>query len=188
MSTKVSTKNDFIFLKNKELEKTIEDSIQYIQIILKKAEEKESALYKEETYRVSVLYVVSIIEAILQRVIELRKEKIISIDYKYISPVDRKFKHTDLPNDSVVIAVQKKVNKENKRVGFAELVEFMKNKGLMKKDILDEILDINDVRNTFHFTKPRNKITCEIQIVEKAFDLLVRVIKGAPKIIKLKIK
>ena len=82
MPSKVPAKNNLDFLKNKELEKTIEDSIQYIEIILEQTENKESALYKEETYRVIILYVISIVEAILLRILDLRKEKITSIDYK----------------------------------------------------------------------------------------------------------
>ena len=188
MTTKMSNKNDLSFLKNEELSKTIEDSIQYIQIILEESEKHESALYKEETYRVILLYVISIIEAILIKVLELRKEQIISTEYKYVSLLDKKLKHADLPKGKVVIAVQEKTKKDSRRIGLVELVNFMQKNGLMEKQITQDILDINDIRNTFHFTKPRDKITCEIIIIEKALELLVNIIKKAPDTIKLKQK
>ncbi|MFA4830964.1 MAG: hypothetical protein WC862_00775 [Patescibacteria group bacterium] len=186
MSTKLSNENDLSFLKNKELSKIIEDSIQYIQIIFEESDKKESALYKEETYRVILLYVTSIIEAILLRVLELRKETIPSIDYKYTSPVNKQFKHVKLPKDTVVIAVQQRSEKDNKRIGLVELVNYMKNNDLVEEKIIQEILDINDIRNTFHFTKPRDQITFEIKTIEKAFELLVKIIQKAPAVLKIK--
>ena len=186
MSTKVSNTNDLSFLKKQELSKTIEDSIQYIQIILEESEKQKSDLYREETYRVILLYVISIIEAILIRVLELRKEQIISTDYKYISPIGEKFKHNELPKGNVVVAVQEKNKKDTRRIGLVELVNFMKKNELMMKETAEEILEINDIRNTFHFTKPRDKITCEIETVEKAFELLVKIIERGPSAIEFK--
>lgn len=112
MDTEVSNKNDLSFLKKQELSKTIEDSIQYIQIILAESEKHGSDLYK--------------------------------------------------------------------------LVNFMKNNELMKEQTAEELLKINDIRNTFHFTKPRDKITCEIKTVEKAFKLLVEIIEGGESTINFK--
>ncbi len=185
MPKKTSEKNNLNFINNEELKKTIEDSIDYIEIIFEQAKNNESALYKEETYRVIILYVVSIIEAILLYILETRKEKIDYTEYKYINEISPDFKHCELPNDKVVIAVQKKRKKEeNSHIGFVELVKFMKEKDLITKELYQKILDINNIRNIFHFTKPRNKITCEIKAVDSAFKLLVEVIEVIPKIIK----
>ena len=186
MRKKVLEKNELNFLKDKDLKKTIEDSIQYVRIAYKQAKDSEKALYKEETYRVVILYIVSIIEAVLLYVFNLRNEKIDRLDYNYISPVPQEFKHSKLPHNVVVIAVQKKTTKNNKRIGFVELIDFMKTNCLIEKKLAQEILDINNVRNTFHFTKPRNKIICEIKIVENALELLVKVLKNAPKMIVFK--
>jgi len=183
---KVLEKSELDFLKDKDLKRTIEDSIQYIQIISKQARDSESALYKEETYRVVILYVVSIIEAVLLHIFNLRNEKIDCLDYNYVNPISPEFKHLKLPHDVVIIAVQKKTTKDNKRIGLAELVDFMKSSSLIEKKLAQKILDINNIRNTFHFTKPRNKITCEIKIIENALELLIGVIKNAPKMIASK--
>ncbi|MDO8743182.1 MAG: hypothetical protein Q7J30_01310, partial [Candidatus Azambacteria bacterium] len=58
------------FIQDNELRKTIENAIQYIYIIFDQAKDSKSELYKEETYRVIVLYVISVIEAILLYVLK----------------------------------------------------------------------------------------------------------------------
>ena len=50
-----------------------------------------------------------------------------------------------------------------------------------------EILDKNNVRNTFHFSKMRAQ-KCDIQRVEKALQLLVHTIQNAPKALEIKQK
>ncbi len=171
------------FIKDGELKRTVEDSIQYLSLIFDNAEKSSSDLYKEETYRVIILYVISIIEAILLYVLKKRGEKITHIQYKYISSVEESFRHSELPSSPVVIAVQKEEVKDDRRIGLVDLVTFMEKKNLMSSDSAFKILNVNDIRNTFHFTKPRDKITCEIKTVENALELLVNIIKKAPKVI-----
>lgn len=176
-----TSKEELAFISDKNLRKTIEDAIQYIYLILENSRNSESDLFKEETYRVIVLYVISIIEAILVFIYNERGVKMTYVDYKYPEQVSKKITHKDAPEYPVVIAVQKTLDKPDKTIGLVALVEFFIKSKLMKKEFGAEILEINDIRNTFHFTKPRNKITCEIETVEGALDLLVRVIKKAPK-------
>src|ERR1035437_2104187 len=95
------------FIADESLRKTIEDAIQYIYIIFDQTEASDSALYKEETYRVIVLYVISVIEAILLYVLKTRGEKIEYIEYKYVTSLPREFIYKEVPENSVVVAVQK---------------------------------------------------------------------------------
>jgi hypothetical protein len=48
------------FINSTSLRKTIEDSIEYINIIFNLAKNNKSKIYKEETYRVIILYVIAI--------------------------------------------------------------------------------------------------------------------------------
>lgn len=98
------------------------------------------------------------------------------------------FSHSEIPKSSVVVAVQKKQIKTDSQIGLVELVEFMKDGGLMKDRFTEKILNANNIRNTFHLTKPRSQIKCEIGTVEKSLELLIKVIKSAPKIIIFKKK
>ena len=69
--------NDIDFIKDEELKKRLEDSIEYIFALFeqsKGAGQKE--IYLEETYRVIILYVVSVIEAVLLYFYKERGEKI----------------------------------------------------------------------------------------------------------------
>ncbi len=174
------------FIQDNELRKTIEDAIQYIYIIFDQAKDSTSELYKEETYRVIILYVISVIEAILLYVLKSRDEKMTYIEYKHVTPLSRKFFHSEIPKGPIVVAVQKEQVKTNSQIGLVELVDFMKDGGLMKNQFAKEILKANDIRNTFHLTKSRSQIKCDIGTVEKSLELLVKVIKNAPKAIAFK--
>ena len=85
----------------------------------------------------------------------------------------------------VVVAVQEKMQKQEYQIGIHELVNFFKSKKLMQEKTARDILDMNDVRNTFHFTKPRIQ-PCDLKRVEKALKLLVHTIERAPKSLELK--
>ncbi len=181
---KASSNEELDFIEDAELRKIIDDAIQYIYIIFHQAKNSDNALYKEETYRVIVLYIISIIEAILLYVLKIENKHITKIEYKFPTPFSNKFIHKDIPDSPVIIAVQKKENKDNYQIGLFELVSFMKKEKIISESFTQKILNANDIRNTFHFTKPRNKITCEIDVVEKTFDLLSEVIKKLSKATK----
>lgn len=180
---KATPKTELYFVEDKELKRTIEDSIQYLYLIFEQAKDSKSDLYKEETYRVIVLYIISIIEAILLYVLKKCGDEIKTTQYKYVQPLPKEFKHANSDDSPIVVAVQKEEVKSERTIGLSELVTYMEKQGLMGKNFATKILDMNDIRNTFHFTKPRNKITCEIETVENALELLVETIKKAPKAI-----
>ena len=85
----------------------------------------------------------------------------------------------------IVVAVQEKIEKKEHQLGVHELVAFFRDKNLMTEKTAGDILDMNDVRNTFHFSKPRAR-TCDLKWVERAFKLLVHTIKNAPISLELK--
>jgi hypothetical protein len=84
----------------------------------------------------------------------------------------------------VVIAVQEKYDKEEHQISLNDLVAFFRSKKLIQEKTAKEVLELNDVRNTVHFSKPRLK-KCDIDRVESALSLLVRTIKNAPKVLKV---
>lgn len=68
---------DLDFIKDKELRKTLEDSIEYIYALFEQSKDsKQKKSYQEETYRVIILYVVSAIEAILLYFYKARGRKL----------------------------------------------------------------------------------------------------------------
>lgn len=174
------------FIKNKTLQQTIVDSINYMNVLFKTNKQIANNTHKEETYRVIILYIVAVIEALLLYVLKERNEEIITLNYKKPSEISIKVKHTDYPNDKFVTAIQCKEIKPDQQIGVQDLVNFMHKKNLMKADTVNDILEINNIRNTFHLNKPRLDIKLELNKVEKAFALLYKIIDGVPKAIAKK--
>ena len=54
----------------------------------------------------------------------------------------------------------------------------------MKEEFAERVLMAKDIRNTFHLTKSREGIVCDVKAVEKALDLLVKTIERAPLALK----
>jgi hypothetical protein len=104
-----------------------------------------------------------------------------NLEYKYVVNLPKAYGYQGEDGSNIVAAVQKKVVKPDRQIGLVELVSFFKNSGDMKYDTVDEILKINDIRNTFHFNKARDRIPCTIEQVEKALGLFVYIIEKAPR-------
>lgn len=178
--------NDLDFIKNEELRKRIEDSIEYIYALLEQSKSNEqNELYREETRRVIILYVVSAIEAILLYFYKVRGEKIDYLEYKYVHPLPLEYGHTAKASLPVVVAVQEKMEKQEHQIGLHDLVMFFKTKKLIQEKTANDILELNDLRNTLHFSKPRDK-NCDVKRVEAAFQLLVHTIERAPGVLQNK--
>ena len=171
------------FITDNTLRKTIEDSIEYVYVLTEESKKKEdrSALYKEETYRVIILYIASIIEAILLYLYKRQSDKITYTYYKFINPLHEDYQHASDRESPVIIAVQKTVEKVEHQIGMFELVSFFKEKKFMKEETAEEILKINNLRNTLHLNKPREGNACDITQVEASLKLLVYTIRRAPK-------
>ena len=139
----------------------------------------------EETYRVIILYIVSVIEAVMLYFYKARGEKIGYIEYKFVQTLPLEYGHREKIGLPVVIAVQEKLDKQEHQIGLRDLVIFFKTKRLIQEKTSDDILELNDVRNTFHLSKPRAK-NCDLKRVESALNLLVHTIKRAPEALKNK--
>lgn len=169
------------FIVDKELRKTIEDSIEFMYALHKRVGDlNQNSLYQEETCRVIILYVISIIEAILLSLCKARGEKFERIEFKFSSALPLSYSHNERVGLSVVVAVKESVIRADAEIGMKDLVQFFKSKTLFTEKVAKDILDFNDIRNTFHLSKTRSK-TCDIKQVEKAFKLLVIVIKKGRK-------
>ena len=170
------------FINDAELRKTIEGSIEFTYALLEESKRKRnSRLYQRETYRVIVLYAVSVIEAVLLFLYKKSGEEMTFADYKFVQKLPPEFRRVGSEASAVVVAVQKIQNKAEHQIGIKELTEFFKKKGWMAKE-MDRLLPINDLRNTFHLFKPRGERTCSIRQVEASLKLLVDVIERGAKI------
>lgn len=176
--------NDLDFIEDTELRKRTEGSIEYSYALLEKSKnDEQSALYREETYRVIILYVVSAIEAILLYLYRVRGEKLVFLDYKFVQPLSPDYRHAKKVGLPVVVAVQEKMEKREHQIGLHDLVTFFKSKKLIKPRMVSDILELNDMRNTLHFGKTRTT-DCDIKRVDDAFRLLAHTIELAPTLLQ----
>lgn len=172
---------DLDFIKDKELRKTLEDSIEYIYALYEQSnDDEQKELYREETRRVIILYVISAIEAVLLYFYKERGEKIEYLEYKFVQILPPEYGHSGKTGSLVAVAVQEKLEKKEYQIGLHDLVVFFKAKKLIQEKTATDILELNDVRNTFHFSKLREK-ACDLKRVESALLLLVHTIEKAPK-------
>jgi len=181
--------SDLDFIEDAELRKTLENSIEYISTLFKQSkdtEKEQTELYKEETYRVIILYVVSAIEAVLLYFYKVRGEKITYPEYKFVQILPEQFLYKEKEGSSVVVAVQETMEKKEHQIGLQDLAIFFKGKKLILEKTAIEILELNSLRNTFHFNKPRTNFTCDLKRVESALELLVRTLQNAPKALAVK--
>jgi len=169
------------FIKDPALRKTIEDSFLYIAAIFDQAKKSKYKLYREETFQVIILYVISITESILLYIFHSRGEKMKYNDYSYVHCLPAKFKYSDASGNPLVIAIQVRKEKSDYQIGLIELLNFMKD--YVPKNIAVRIIRANEIRNTYHFLKPRDRIFFNVKTVERTLDLLVKVIEMSPKLI-----
>jgi len=178
----VRAEDKFAFIKDPDLKKIIGNSVKYIYIIHNRSKRYKKKLYLEETYRVIVLYVVSVIESILLYFYKKRGEKIKYPEYKLVHILPNEYQHKEKNGRKIVIAIQEEIEKREHQIGLHELVHFFKDTRLMPKNMADEILEINEVRNTFHFNKRREDTKLDLERVEQALRLLADIIEKVPKI------
>jgi len=165
--------SDLDFIKDGELRKTLEDSFEYVLALYTLTKDpKQSEIFRNETYRVIIIYVVSFIEAVLLYRYREGGVKFKSYEYKYIQSLVDEYKHIQKPNSQVVIAVQENVEKKDHQIGLNDLVILFKKNKVLKAKTADNILDINEIRNTLHFNKPRTK-NFDLNMVNKALQLII---------------
>jgi len=179
--------NNLDFIQDVELRKTLTDSIEFIYTLFEQSKGNgQKNLYKEETYRVIILYVVSAIEAVLLYIYKTRGEKINYLDYKHVQILPKEFEHKDKIGSPVIVAIQEKATRQDFQLDLYELVNFFRDKKIIKETTAVEILGLNDTRNTLHFSKPRTK-KCDLDQVESALKMLVYVVDRAPKALQNKL-
>jgi hypothetical protein len=163
------------FISDDKIKSRIDNSIEYILALYAEVHHSSKKTYREETYRVIILYCVSIIEALLLVIYTNKLDsKIYKTEYKEPHKLSENYQNKD---GTIVVAVQKDVPKEEKEIGLRELVAFLKKNKILKKETASRITAINDRRNTFHFHK-KGKTACTVQDVEEALDLINTVLRG----------
>jgi hypothetical protein len=173
-------------IKDLALKSKMTNAIDYSYSLYDLSKEKNhSEIFKEETYRVIVLYVVSCIEALLLYLYKNRQEKIEILEYKNVSILPKIYQSIEDDKSTVVIAIQTKKEIREQGIGLHELVKHFQEIKIMNEDTGKKLLDLNNVRNTHHLNKDRAD-TCTIKDVDSSFEILNYLLEKVPPFISNK--
>lgn len=171
------------FITDKDLRDRVEKSVRYTLVLFKDSDKNSDAVHREEANRVIVLYVISIIEAIIFFFYEQSKEKIMKTEYVNITNLPDTYSDISKPGFQLVIATRQEVERKTSQLGLVNIVNFFRGKGLILQTTADSILELNDISNTFHLSKKRS-VECTNEKVNEAVELLIHTIKHAPNSLK----
>jgi hypothetical protein len=168
------------FIKDKDevLGKRIESSIEYIYSLYEDSKQAHrSDLYRTETYRVILLYVVSIIEAVLFYIYDASKLSLTKIEYKSIHKLPKTFIDTSTKGQ-LLLAVETKRGKTESEINLRELVQFLVLEKVLKKETAERLFKVMEIRNSIHLRQTKQK-PHTIEDVSFSLDLLAYVIINA---------
>lgn len=169
------------FIKDEELKKIITKSLDYSIILINSLQlDQQKNNFIEETCRVIILYIQSIIEAVLLYFYNIHSDNIMMIEYIEIQKLPSSYTKNDqyIP----VIAMQKQ--KQRSQPGFQELVQFFKDRKNMTLETSNKMLKLNQIRNTFHLNKSRESLVCDEKQVNESFELLMITLSKGPERLK----
>jgi hypothetical protein len=117
------------FIEDLDLRNRIQDSLNYVLILYRDATSHgREDVYSRETFRVLILYIVSIIEVLLFYTMKKKDHKIFFYDYKDIFVLPKEY-----TKDTLVLTLKNQKEKINSTIGLKELVDFYGNKNVLKK-------------------------------------------------------
>jgi len=171
------------FIKDEALRQRTEDSIEYLYTLYEESKgDDKNDLYRTETYRVIILYTVSIIEALLFYIYERKGVVIMKIEHKERITLPNSYKNKTV-GGKICVLVEKTTEKTESEISLRELVNFLEKKKVLKKATVKKLLNLIQTRNSVHL-RQKSETICNIQSVEKALDLLAYVLIQAPRHLK----
>jgi hypothetical protein len=171
---------DLAFITDAALRQRVEDAIEYIYTLYEESKGSDkNDLYRTETYRVIILYTISIIEAVLFYLYERKGMTIKKLEYKEKQSLPTKYLHSDTKG-RVIIAVEKSSEKSESEISLKELIQFFVTNKVLKKETAEKLHEIMRTRNSVHL-RQKGHGSCSVEQVEESLDFLVYVLTHAPK-------
>lgn len=168
------------------LRQRIDDSIEYIYTLYEQSKREENGeIYQSETYRVIIVYIVAIIEAVLFYVYQRHPNKITKIEYKDKINFKESYQNSNIKG-RVILATEKIIEKGESELSLHELVTFLEKEKVLKSDTVAKLKNIMTLRNSVHLRQKQSAV-CTVGDVEDALDFLVYVITHTSKRIKRQI-
>ena len=167
----------FNFVTPKAFRTNIVESVEFVGwlwVLAQKTEEK----YQDEMVRTVILYNMSIVEALLLFWAKKQKKKFFEDKYtdKHILPNELQ----GVNGKELLIAHFSRVEKNDTRVWFHDLIA--EGKQLLGKGLHTRVVDLQDIRNTFHLSKSRRVLS--FKKAEGSFDVVLEVVNKIKKDLK----
>ena len=167
----------FSFVTPKAFRTNIAESVKFVVWLWVLAQKIEQE-YRDESVRTVILYNMSIVEALLLFWTKKKKKKFFEDKYtdKYTLPSALQ----GTIDKELLVAHFSKVEKSDTRVWFHDLIAECKQ--LLGKDLHDRVIDLQDIRNTFHLSKTRRALS--LKKAEGSFDVVLEVVNKIKKDLK----
>jgi hypothetical protein len=165
-------KKTFGFITPKSLRNNITESIEFagwLWILAQKVEPK----YQDEMVRTIVLYNIGVIEALLLFRAKRQKIKFFEDLYPHATCLPEPFQKTDY---ELIISYRHKKEKNESRIWLNELIKEQK---LFLDSLHDEIVNLQNIRNSFHLSKPRSGLSLERASI--SFDIVLKLAMSIQK-------
>lgn len=162
--------DDFLdFITPSTLRSNIKESLSYVGFLYTLSETIDT-VYKDETIRTIVLYNSAVVEALLLFRAKKRKIKFPEEKFTYTHSIPKIFQQD---KKNIILALHTTTEKPENRVWFRDLVR--EQKDFLGKKLSQNIIEMYDIRNTFHLSKKRSGL--DSKKVESSSKLVLDVIK-----------
>lgn len=168
--------NTLDFITSKALRKNMVESIEFAAWLWIFAQEIENK-YKDEMFRTIILYNISIVEALLLFRAKRIKIKFFKYDYKESAELPKTFHPA---GRQVFVTFRDKTTRNESQVWFYELIK--EQKDFLDTTLHKQVVDLQDIRNTFHLSRPRSILSPEK--VDESFAVVLKIINKIRKEIR----
>ncbi len=167
---------DLLFIKNVALRRKIEQAIAASVFFRLQAQAAGSPEFTKEMFRISLLYIAAIIEAMLLYVYKDCNFSDTEREYKFPHAIPQEFQHDK--RGKIVIAIEVDTKRHERALHLGFLATYIQKERVISTQITERIRRVNDIRNTFHLSKSRQGMRCTSQSVEEATKTLTDTISS----------
>lgn len=138
----------FGFVLDKKLRADIEDVLNFSSYLVIAASRVSDRRYKEEFYRVIVLYVASIVEALCMYLIAHKKIPLEKLEYK--SPQVVRIMGVQVEGGELVVAKRCPAALNTREIPFVEAIRLLKGKRIISSSLQKSLNSLRSKRNSQH--------------------------------------
>lgn len=156
-----------------KLRQDVDDALLFIVYLIDASIKVSEKRHKEEFYRVIILYIASVIEAICLYIIETKNITFTKIECKHIQQLPQ-LPDVTVTSGKLVIAIQKEKNVQMKDMPFKESIDLLNTNKVISDELSKKLHLLRETRNTHHLYR-RRVSSLTIKDITKAASCLKQV-------------